>query len=138
MHEEDDESDHDSYNAAHNQHANNNIGRRASEDDNTLLNHDHTATEEGVHPGRQWGPLSTGGANGVGHVAMPPLPQVDTDTEYRGTQGQSYHAPSAMSPSSYQVDSPAGNLGFHGRPSPVTEYEEYKGGAGGRYSFSGR
>jgi hypothetical protein len=80
----------------------------------------NTETDEGLHPGRPWGPL--GGGRG-GKVEMPSV-----DTEYRGAGN--YQAPSALSPDGYHIDSPA-----RGMVSPV---DDHRGRPPvGRYSFSG-
>lgn len=82
-------------------------GGDQEEDEHTLLH--STETDDGRHPGRRWD--------------AQPGPRPTVDTEYRGA---GYHAPSALSPSSYG----------HG-VSPVTgDYEDYPGAAPPGYTFS--
>jgi hypothetical protein len=80
----------------------------------------NTETDDGLHPGRPWGPLA--GGNG----ARREMPSVDT--EYRGAG--TYQAPSALSPDGYHVDSPV-----RGMVSPVEDNSRRP--PVGRYSFSG-
>jgi hypothetical protein len=90
-------------------------------DEYARLHTAETETEEGLHPGRPWGPL--GSSNGA-RLEMPSV-----DTEYRGAAA-GYHTPSALSPDGYHVDSPV-----RGMVSPVDDYRGRPAGAGG-YSFS--
>jgi hypothetical protein len=106
------EDDHDSYEEQ--QH-----NRRDPDDEYSRLH--NTETDEGLHPGRPWGPLGGNAAGGGGgHIQMPHV-----DTEYRG--GGAYQAPSALSPDGYSpavgIMSPTED--YRGRPPPT-----------GRYSFS--
>jgi hypothetical protein len=130
LHDHDHDS-RDSFDSTHNMHNNNEIGGGYASVSNT-------ETDEGIHPGRPWGPLG-GNPTGGGHVSMPSLPMVDTDTEYRGATN--YQAPSALSPDAYSPHRPSPDAYSPHQPNPVQEYgsgDEYggrpTGGAG--YSFS--
>jgi hypothetical protein len=105
----------------HNRRPNNPAGYGNEHDEYAELH--NTETEEGLHPGRPWGPLSGG------HGARTEMPGVDT--EYRGAAG-GYRTPSALSPGGYHADSPV-----RGVVSPIEDHRGRPAAGTGGYSFSG-